>query len=88
MATFNQDQYAVTHKFKRWPSKTKWPLIPWLWLKEETVLYLKSIMYICIYSRLPQNMTGLLEDMNTQIGTLNDPSVSFTDRLNSWIGRS
>ena len=33
-----------------------------------------------------KNISGFLTDMNSQIGTLNDPSLSFNDWLNSWTG--
>ena len=41
----------------------------------------------CVY--IPdyhKSISGFLTDMNTSIGTLNDPSLSFNDWLNSWTG--
>lgn len=42
---------------------------------------------LCIYSSYHKNVTGLLKNINIQIDTLNDLSLSFSDWLNSGIGR-
>ena len=39
----------------------------------------------CIYGPdYHKNICGFLTDMNTQTGTLEDPSLSFSDQLNYW----
>ena len=40
---------------------------------------------LCIQSRLPQNTSGFLPDMNAQIGALND-LFPLVIALNSWTG--
>ena len=40
---------------------------------------------LCIQSRLPQNTSGFLPDMNAQIGALND-FFPLVIALNSWTG--
>ena len=34
-----------------------------------------------------EHISGFLTDVNAQVGPLNDPSLSFNDWSNSWIGR-
>lgn len=81
MATCNQIHHAATHKFERWLSKTKWPLVCRLCLKEAHFhALIKTECRLCPNYR--KDITEVLKNSRKPITSIDALSVNS---FSSWL---